>query len=76
MAATIKDMEYTFADYLYPDQLMVGDIIKIDGEFYEVSNIVETKDNYVIDVTNDFSEAEEFCFSDTDTIEWYVLIDE
>ena len=50
MTATMSDMELIEADTLAPDQLMIGDLIKVNGDILEVTFIESdsTGDNYDI----------------------------
>jgi hypothetical protein len=60
MADTMKSMELVYADKLNASQLMVGDLIKIDGDLVEVTAIEDdaTGDNYSITYTNDYGDEE------------------
>ena len=78
MSATINDMELIHADSLTPDQLMVGDLIKIGDDIVEVTFIESdsTGDNYDIQTKNEFGELEITQHSYTDLIALYVFIQE
>ena len=78
MSATINDMELIYADSLTPDQLMVGDLIKIGDDIVEVTFIESdsTGDNYDIQTKNEFGELEITQHSYTDLIPLYVFIQE
>jgi len=78
MSATINDMELIHADSLTPDQLMVGDLIKIGDDIVEVTLIESdsTGDNYDIQTKNEFGELEITQHSYTDLIPLYVFIQE
>ena len=71
-------MELTHADNLTPDQLMLGDLIKIDEDIVEVIFIESdsTGDNYDIQTENEFGEKEFIQYAYTDLIPLYVFIDE
>jgi len=77
MNATMSDMELIQADTLAPDQLMIGDLIKVNGDILEVTFIESdsTGDNYDIQTKNEFDELEIIQFSYTDSIPLYVFID-
>jgi hypothetical protein len=77
MTATMSDMELIEADTLTPDQLMIGDLIKVNGDILEVTFIESdsTGDNYDIQVKNEFEELEIIQFAYTDSIPLYVFID-
>jgi len=77
MTATMSDMELIEADTLAPDQLMIGDLIKVNGDILEVTFIESdsTGDNYDIQVKNEFDELEIIQFAYTDSIPLYVFID-
>lgn len=66
-------MELIFADFLSPDQLMDGDIIKSpDHEMVTVTSIDATDNGWLIVSTNDFDETIEFEVADDAVISWYV----
>lgn len=69
-------MELIHADSLTPDQLMIGDLIKIDDDIVEVIFIESdsTGDNYDIQTKNEFGELEITQHSYTDLIPLYVFI--
>jgi hypothetical protein len=77
MNATMSDMELIEADTLAPDQLMIGDLIKVNGDILEVTFIESdsTGDNYDIQTKNEFDELEIIQFAYTDSIPLYVFID-
>ena len=78
MSDTMIAMELTHADNLTPDQLMVGDLIRIENDIVEVISISTdgTGDNYEVETQNEFGEREVVLYSYTDTIPFYVFIDE
>ena len=71
-------MELKFADTLTPDQLMIEDIIMVDGEIVEVLGIASdsTGDNYDIQTQNEFGEKEVTQFAYNDLIPLYVFTEE
>ena len=73
----MSDMELIEADTLTPDQLMIGDLIKVNGDILEVTFIESdsTGDNYDIQTKNEFDELEIIQFAYTDSIPLYVFID-
>jgi len=76
MSDTMISMELIHADNLTPDQLMLGDLIKIGDDIVEV-NFIEcdsTGDNYDIQTENEFGETEVTQHSYTDLIPLYVFI--
>jgi hypothetical protein len=77
MTATMSDMELIEADTLAPDQLMIGDLIKVNNDILEVIFIESdsTGDNYDIQTKNEFDELEIIQFAYTDSIPLYVFID-
>jgi hypothetical protein len=77
MTATMSDMELIEADTLAPDQLMIGDLIKVNNDILEVIFIESdsTGDNYDVQVKNEFDELEIIQFAYTDSIPLYVFID-
>jgi len=78
MSDTMINMELIHADNLKADQVMLGDLIKINDDIVEVVFIESdsTGDNYSIETQNEFGEREVVQYSYTDTIPLYVFIDE
>ncbi len=78
MSDTMISMEVLHADNLTPEQLMLGDLIKINEDIVEVIFIESdsTGDNYDIQTENEFGEKEVTQFAYTDLIPLYVFIDE
>ena len=75
---TMKTMELIHADNLEPNQLMIGDLIKVNDDIVEVIFIESdsTGDNYDIQTENEFGEREVTQYSYTDEIPLYVFIEE
>ena len=71
-------MDLVHADNLTPDQLMLGDLIKIGDDIVEVIFIDSdsTGDNYDIQTENEFGEKEFTQYSYTDLISLYVFIEQ
>lgn len=78
MSDTITNMELIYADDLTPDQLMIGDLIKIGDDIVEVTEIDSdsTGDNYDIQTQNEFGETEVTQYGYTDSIPLYVFIEQ
>ena len=78
MSATMVSMELLHADNLTADQVMLGDLIKIDDDIVEVVFIESdsTGDNYDIQTQNEFGEKEVTQFAYNDLIPLYVFIDD
>ena len=78
MSDTMIAMDLIHADDLTPDQLMLGDLIKIGDDIVEVIFIESdsTGDNYDIQTENEFGETEVTQYSYTDLIPLYVFIEE
>jgi hypothetical protein len=78
MTATMIAMELIHADNLTPDQLMLGDLIKIDNDIVEVTFIESdsTGDNYDVQTENEFGETIVTQFAYTDLIPLYVFIED
>lgn len=74
----MKTMELIHADNLEPNQIMLGDLIRIDNDIVEVIFIEcdSTGDNYDIQTENEFGEKEVTQYSHTDLIQLYVFIQE
>ena len=77
MSDTMIAMELIHADNLEPNQLMLGDLIKVDNDIVEVIFIEcdSTGDNYDIQTQNEFGEKEIVQRSYTDLIPLYVFIE-
>ncbi len=71
----MMSMELVFADYLLPNQLAEGDLIKIDGQYLTVKKITENKEGFNLTLTDDFDDEIETFISDDEKIEWYVFIE-
>ena len=78
MSDTMTDMRLIHADDLQPDQLMLGDLIKVGDDIVEILFIESdsTGDNYDVQTENEFGEREVTQYSYTDTIQLYVFIDD
>ena len=78
MSDTITEMKLIHADNLQPDQLMLGDLIKIGDDIVEILFIESdsTGDNYDVQTENEFGEREVVQYSYTDSIPLYVFIDD
>jgi hypothetical protein len=78
MSDTMIAMDLIHADDLTPDQLMLGDLIKIGDDIVEVIFIESdsTADNYNVETENEFGETEITKYSYTDLIPLYVFIEE
>jgi len=74
----MKTMELIHADTLEPNQLMLGDLIRIDNDIVEVIFIEcdSTGDNYDIQTENEFGEKEITQYAYTDLIQLYVFVQE
>jgi len=74
----MKTMELIHADTLEPNQLMLGDLIRIGDDIVEVIFIEcdSTGDNYDIQTENEFGEKEFIQYAYTDLIPLYVFIEE
>lgn len=77
MSDTMIAMDLIHADNLTPDQLMIGDLIKVNDDILEVTFIESdsTGDNYDVQVKNEFDELDIIQFAYTDSIPLYVFID-
>lgn len=78
MSDTMIAMDLIHADNLKPDQIMLGDLIKIDNDIVEVIFIESdsTGDNYDIQTQNEFGEKEVTQYAYTDLISLYVFIEQ
>ncbi len=78
MSDTMIVMNLIHADNLTPDQLMIGDLIKVADDILDVVSVEcdATGDQYFIETQNEFGEKEITEYSYTDLIPLYVFIDE
>jgi hypothetical protein len=78
MSDTMIAMELIHADNLKPDQLMLGDLIKVGDDIVEVLFIESdsTGDNWDVRTENEFGEKEFTQYAYTDLIPLYVFIEE
>jgi hypothetical protein len=78
MTVTMNSMELLHADDLTPDQVMLGDLIKIGEDIVEVIFIDSdsTGDNYDIQTENEFGEKEVTQYAYTDLIPLYVFTED
>ena len=74
----MTEMKLIHADNLQPDQLMLGDLIKIGDDIVEIIFIESdsTGDNYDVQTENEFGEREVTQYGYTDLIPLYVFIDD
>ena len=72
---TMIAMELIHADNLEPNQLMLGDLIKVNDDIVEVIFIESdsTGDNYDVQIQNEFGEKEFIQYAYTDLIPLYVF---
>lgn len=77
MSDTMNSMKLVAADMLHPDQLMIGDLIKIGEDIVEVisMNSDGAGDNWFIETKDEFGEIETTAFYYTDAIPLYVFIE-
>jgi hypothetical protein len=78
MTVTMNSMELIHADNLTPDQIMLGDLIKVGVDIVEVIFIDSdsTGDNYDIQTENEFGEKEVTQYAYTDLIPLYVFTED
>jgi regulatory protein YycH of two-component signal transduction system YycFG len=78
MSDTMMAMDLIHADNLAPDQIMLGDLIKVNDDIVEVIFVEcdSTGDNYDIQTENEFGEKEIVQFAYTDLIPLYVFLDD
>ena len=75
MTDTILDMQLKLADTLLPDQLMEGDIIKIDGEYFTIKEMMQNDEGFNISVINDYEEQLDIFLFDDETVQLYVYVE-
>lgn len=77
MSDTMINMQLVHADNLNPDQLMIGDLIKIDEDILEVISIDSdgTGDNYTIETQNEFGKNDFVILNYQESVKLFVFID-
>lgn len=76
MNATIKGMEFKYADALCVDQLEIDDYVKIGSSIVQLIKIESLADSYLLTYLNDFEEEKTIEVSDSQMFNWYVIVDE
>ena len=71
-------MQLKYVGTMTPTELLVGDLVKIDGEVVEIKSISDdaTGDNYFIQYVDDYGDIEVAEFSYTEPVEFFVLVDD
>lgn len=72
----MKTMDYVFADYLNADQLMEGDLIKVDDDIVEIKTIKSDNDYFYLELENSFGESIDLKIDYDAQVEWFVLIED
>ena len=75
MTDTILDMQLKLADTLLPDQLMEGDIIKLDDEYFTIKEMMQNDEGFNICVINDYEEEVDIFLWDDEHVELYVYVE-
>jgi hypothetical protein len=75
MSDTMMSMELRFADYLLPNQLAEGDLIKLDDQYLTIKEIREIDTGYFLTLLDDFDDEVETFIADDTKIEWYVFVE-
>jgi hypothetical protein len=75
MSATMMSMELRFADYLLPNQLAEGDLVKIEDQYLTIKEIREIDTGYFLTLLDDFDDEVETFVADDTKIEWYVFVE-
>jgi hypothetical protein len=75
MTDTMMNMELRFADHLLPNQLMEGDIIKVDEEFFTIHSLVQNDEGFNIVALDDFDEPIDIFLWDDEKVEFYVFVE-
>lgn len=75
MSDTMMNMELVFADHLLPNQLVEGDLVKIEEQFITIKTIMESNNGYHLVCTDDFDDEVEVFVLDNEKIEWYVFVE-
>ena len=68
------DMDYVHVDNLNVDQVMIDDLIEIDGEIVTITSIAPLRYGYLFSYKNDFGETETQDFTDDATFKLFLLM--
>ena len=71
----MMSMELVFADHLLPNQLVEGDLVKIEEQFITIKTIIESNNGYHLICADDFDDEVEVFVLDNEKIEWYVFVE-
>ena len=71
----MMNMELRFADFLLPNQLAEGDLIKLNDEYLTVKTIMENNSGFHLVLLDDFDDEVEAFVLDNEKIEWYVFVE-
>ena len=71
----MMNMELRFADFLLPNQLAEGDLIKLNDEYLTVKTIMENNNGFHLVLLDDFDDEVEAFVLDNEKIEWYVFVE-
>ena len=77
MTATINNMELVWADKLTPGSLMIDDLIKVDDELIQITDINSdsTGDNYFLDYVDSYGDTNVAIVSHDSYVDLYVYIE-
>jgi hypothetical protein len=70
---TIAIMDYIKVDVLTAGQLMVDDLILIDGEVVSIVEIISLPDGYTLEIINDFGERDTIQVGEYDQFDLMIL---
>lgn len=70
----MKTMELVHADILYADQLMPGDIVKVEEDLLTIVSVEDTADGYKINTINEFGEEDFIETNDERRFDLFVFV--
>jgi hypothetical protein len=74
MSATLTVMDYRLVDILNADQLEVGDLIGLSiAGIVEIVSITSIKNGFLLVVSDEFGEKEDFEIGDDEKFELFIL---
>ena len=73
MTATINAMDYVHVDNIAADQLMVDDLVEINGEVVQILLITPTKNGLTLTFENEFGEKNIQEFKDNTVFKLFIL---
>lgn len=69
----MKTMEFRKVDELFPDQVELGDFLKLNNEIVEVLDVTPTDNGVAFTFEDDYGDRDIVEVLDDEKIEWFIL---